>query len=128
LLAIISYTVLMPIVSSDDSLLNKVIFSFYPTADSMIVLFAVIMISTMHVDKESFPWLWVCAGISLWIIADTLTAYFEWSGIETTINVVDMIFLAGLHAIGLGAFYRRLIGKGEIDISSKKPSSLSAAA
>jgi len=110
ILAVISYFVLHPIAASDYDLLNKVILIFYPVIDTIILLFAVIVISASDFDTKSMPWLGIGIGITLWVIADTMTAYFEWSEVESVFNsMTDVIFVAGLLAIGIGAVYRKII-------------------
>jgi hypothetical protein len=127
MLAVVGYAVLLPIAVSDYNLLNKVIVITYPILDTLIIALAVTIISAMHANRNAYPWFFVCAGLTMWIVADTFTAYFEWNGVDTAAHWVDILFLTGIHFIGLGAFYRRLIAKGEVKIGDSQKG-LSAAA
>jgi hypothetical protein len=111
---IVGYTVLMPILTSDETVLNKFVLVYYPIMDTFIMLNAVIIISALIARKETIPWFLICAGITLWTVADSLSAYYSWRNITTGIDWLNILFLGGIHCIGLGAFYKMLLNKGDI--------------
>jgi hypothetical protein len=110
IISLVGYLFLVPIAVSEYSVLNKIISIFYPVMDSLIILFAVIIVSAFGPQKESLPWFFICIGLSLWTIADTMFAFFQWSQIYTlAFNLVNVISMAGLLAMGVGAEYQKLI-------------------
>jgi hypothetical protein len=112
--AVTCSAVLLPIAISDYSSLGKFVLIFYPVADIVIILFAVIIISALRAEKGSLPWLGICLGMCIWAFADTLTAFYEWSGVETdAMALVDIPFLVGMLVIGLGAYHKMLLMKNE---------------
>jgi hypothetical protein len=115
IISLIGYVVLIPIAISDYSILNKIISLFYPIVDSIIILFAVIIVSAFGPQEESKPWFFICLGLSLWTIADTMFAFFQWSQIYTlAFNLVNVLSMAGLLVMGVGAEYQKLVAKKEI--------------
>lgn len=92
--------------------------TFYPVADIVIILFAIIIVSAIGFDTESKPWIMIGLGLCFWAIADTLLAYFEWSSIKLGFNLVNIVFVMGIHSICLGAYYRHLVSTGHIPNSA----------
>lgn len=114
IIAVAGYYVLFPLAMSGHALLDKLVMITDPLLDSLVILFAVIIISASKFDEKSLPWLGVCLGLALWAIADTMTAYYSLRGIESmAVRLMDLFFIAGLLAMGLGAFYRLLVVKSE---------------
>jgi len=114
IILIVGYTVLAPILTSDETVINKFILVYYPIMDTFIIMNAVIIISALIAQKDTIPWFLICAGITLWTLADSLSAYYSWRGIGTGIDWLNILFLGGILCIGLGAFYRMLLNKGDI--------------
>jgi len=112
ILVVMTHFILMPMAMSDEPLINKVLMIFYPVIDAIIVLFTVIIMAASDFQEKSLPWLGICIGIALWTIADTMTTYLEWQGTESwLVSFSNVIFVAGLLAIGVGAFYRKIVYK-----------------
>ena len=115
IVSVIGYVFLIPIAISDYSLLNKIITLFYPIMDTLIILFAVIIISAFGPQHESRPWFFICIGLVLWTIADTMFAFFHWSQIYTmAFNLMNVLSMAGLLVMGVGAEYQKLVAKKEL--------------
>jgi len=113
LLLVVSFTVLLPIIRSDSPLLDKFLLVFYPVSGMVTIFFAVILISAFGAGKERLAWFFVFAGVCVWTMANTLFAYYDWNGIYTlAYNLVNLVYLAGLLFIGMGAYIRLLALEG----------------
>jgi len=112
---VVVYTVLIDmIIYADYRFIEKFVSAAYPIGDLVIVFFALIVMLTFGKAKASKSWLFIGLGLIIISIADTLFAYLEWNEIFTFIyTAMDIIFVAGFLLVALGAYYHRLIIRGE---------------
>ncbi len=113
-LVLSGFTALIPVSSSTESYLAKAITLFYPIADTLIIFTAAVLVLTLHHAKSARSWLLIGIGLVFWVIADIMQGFIEWSETGLTYIIADPIWILGLIFIGLGAYYHKLLFKGEI--------------
>lgn len=105
------YFLLIPVVSDPETeLLAKIFYLFYPIADLLLVIPAVILMyitSLFGFGKISKPWKFLAFGFILFTIADLLYSYLGWQDLYGNGNLIDVAWNAGYLFIGLAALYQR---------------------
>lgn len=115
LLAVVS-TVLIQIINSDSPPAEKLLLSFYPICDIAILFFAVTFLSAYSFREEQRSWFFVLIGLCIWTLADVMFAYYDQLGVYGVMyKYVDLIYMAGLLTLGMGAYVRRLLLEGVYD-------------
>jgi hypothetical protein len=119
-LAIAVAFVMMPILSSSEySLLEKVLSTFYGVGDLIVGLTALACVFVLIGGRLSWPWTLVTAGLLLMTVCDLLYYYADLNGIYggPTLNLItalaDVPYLAAYAVLALGLYSQiRLEGIG----------------
>lgn len=108
---ILGYYLLIPIANdSETSLLAKFFYFYYPLADLIIVVPAVILMyitSLFGRSIISMPWRMMALGFLLFTIADMLYAYLGWNDMYGNGNLIDVLWHSGYLFIGLSGLYQK---------------------
>lgn len=108
---VLGYNLLIPIVKdSETSLLAKTFYLYYPLADLIIVVPAVILMyitSLFGRSIISMPWRMMAFGFLLFTIADMLYAYLGWNDLYGNGNLIDVLWHSGYLLIGLSGLYQK---------------------
>ena len=118
-----TFLVILPIATATDyDLMSKAISLFYPIGDLVIIFPALLFFFVFKRAKSPGYWLmsrpWMIIAISLIFLtmADLSFAYLDWNGLYTGIPraLTDLAWIANYLLFALGAYYHRIIAKGEI--------------
>jgi hypothetical protein len=104
------YFLLIPIMMENETtLLGKIIYLFYPIADTLLVIPAlVLMYITSLMGKGTFskPWKFLAFGFICITIADLLYSYLDWQGLYHSGNFIDLAWHLGYLLVGIAGVYQ----------------------
>ena len=105
------YFLLIPIIKDPETdFITKFFYLFYPIADLLLVIPAVILMyitSLFGIGSISKPWKYLAFGFILFTIADLLYSYLGWLDLYGNGNLIDVAWHAGYLLIGLAGLYQR---------------------
>ncbi len=106
----IIYFLLIPVVKDEETdTLAKIFYLYYPIADLLIVLPAIILIyitSLFGTGKITRPWVFLAFGFLLFTIADLLYSYLSWQDLYGNGNLIDVAWNAGYLFLGMSGLYQ----------------------
>ncbi len=79
--------------NSDEDQLSTVLAAFYPVADAIVLVPALVGVALFFGGKVNFPWSLMLLGIIIEVIADTGFQYFSLDNSVYTGHPVDILFL-----------------------------------
>jgi hypothetical protein len=102
--------ILIPITKDPEtSLLTKISSLFYPIADVIVVIPALILMyitSLFGSGAVSKPWKYLAVSFICFAIADLLYSYLSWQGTYGSGNLIDVFWNAGYLFIALSGIYQ----------------------
>jgi hypothetical protein len=111
LAAIIIYFLLIPIIEDPETDIRaKFVYLFYPIADLMIVIPALVLIyitSLFGSVQITRPFKYLAFGFLFITLADLLYSYLGWKDLYGSGNLIDIAWHLGYLFIGLAALYQR---------------------
>lgn len=109
--SILGYYLLIPIANDPETnMLAKVFYFYYPIADLLVVVPAVILMyitSLFGRSLISMPWRMMALGFLLFTIADMLYSYLGWNDVYGNGNLIDVLWHSGYLFIGLSGLYQK---------------------
>lgn len=108
---VLFYTLLIPIAKDIQlSLAARFVYIFYPAADLLLLIEAVILIYIISLFGGgiiSKPWKYISIGFTLITLADIFYSYLNWHGKYGTGNIIDVAWNLGYLLIGLAGIYQK---------------------
>jgi hypothetical protein len=107
----VTYFLLLPILNDEEtSWLTKFASMFYPLADSLVVIPAIILmyiISLFGKGIISRPWKYLAIGFMFFTGSDLVYSYLSWQDTYGSGNLIDLGWNLGYLLIGIAALYQR---------------------
>ncbi len=105
--------VFIPIVNdTETSFLAKLVYFFYPLADMIVLIPAIILVYVMSLFGAglfSRPWQLIALGFILLAAGDLIYAYMSWSSSYSSGGILDMTWNFAYILFAVGALYQRKI-------------------
>jgi hypothetical protein len=107
---VVVYFILLPIIQDKETdIISKIYYMFYPIADLIIVILAVLLMyitSLLGKGLVSRPWKFLYIGFVFFTIADLLYSYLSWQDLYGNGNLIDVAWHFGYLAVGLAGLYQ----------------------
>lgn len=111
LIPVITYLLFLPILKDPEiNALEKFFYLFYPIADILIVIPAIILIyitSLFGSGTISRPWKYLSIGFVLFTLADLSYSYLSWKELYGSGNFIDLAWHSGYLLIGMAGLYQK---------------------
>ena len=107
---LVSWYLFLPILQDTETdALSKFFYLFYPIADILVVIPAVILMyitSLFGSGSISRPWKYLSIGFICFTLADLIFSYLSWQEMYGSGNFIDLAWHSGYLLIGLAALYQ----------------------
>jgi hypothetical protein len=108
--SVISF-LLIPIIDDEKTTLAaKIFYLFYPIADSLVIIPAIILMyitSLFGRQSISRPWRFLAISFMFIAVADLLYSFLSWQGIYGNGNLIDLGWNCGYLSAGLAGLYQK---------------------
>lgn len=101
--------ILLPVAAGPERLLAKVLSLLYPIEDVVILGAAFLTLTGLSYGALSRPWKIIAGGFVMMLVGDLIFLYLAGIDLYRTGNPIDLVWVAGYLAIGVGAVYEREI-------------------
>ncbi len=107
---LVSWYLFLPILhDTETDTLSKFFYLFYPIADIMVVIPAIILMyitSLFGSGSISRPWKYLSIGFICFTLADLIFSYLSWQGMYGSGNLIDLAWHAGYLLVGIAGLYQ----------------------